>query len=139
FLKYCKGLDNTMNCISVSYRLPRSVFSTCHCTLLSSQHDGRNAHFIAPRRFASSTPLVDCRFFPTKFISATARCLSRIFKCTVRADGSRKILPPFFSVAPMMDWTDNHYRTLARLISQHAWLYTEMIVAETIVHQKNNL
>uniref|UniRef100_J3LWF3 tRNA-dihydrouridine synthase n=2 Tax=Oryza brachyantha TaxID=4533 RepID=J3LWF3_ORYBR len=39
----------------------------------------------------------------------------------------------------MMDWTDNHYRTLARLISKHAWLYTEMVVAETIVHQKDNL
>ncbi|XP_042391019.1 tRNA-dihydrouridine(20/20a) synthase-like isoform X4 [Zingiber officinale] len=48
-------------------------------------------------------------------------------------------LPQLFSVAPMMDWTDNHYRTLARLISIHAWLYTEMVVAETIVHQKDNL
>ncbi|GAB4832577.1 hypothetical protein Ancab_006594 [Ancistrocladus abbreviatus] len=47
--------------------------------------------------------------------------------------------PPHFSVAPMMDWTDNHYRTLARLISKHAWLYTEMIAAETIVYQKGNL
>lgn len=43
------------------------------------------------------------------------------------------------SVAPMMDWTDNHYRTLARLISKHAWLYTEMVAAETIVHQTENL
>ncbi|XP_071680877.1 uncharacterized protein [Lolium perenne] len=48
-------------------------------------------------------------------------------------------LPPLFSVAPMMDWTDNNYRTLARLISRHAWLYTEMVVAETIVHQKDSL
>nr|POF05760.1 trna-dihydrouridine(20/20a) synthase [Quercus suber] len=48
-------------------------------------------------------------------------------------------LPPWFSVAPMMDWTDNHYRTLARLISKHAWLYTEMLAAETIVYQKDNL
>ncbi|KAK4786298.1 hypothetical protein SAY86_002987 [Trapa natans] len=43
------------------------------------------------------------------------------------------------SVAPMMDWTDHHYRTLARLISKHAWLYTEMIAVDTIVHQKDNL
>jgi len=43
------------------------------------------------------------------------------------------------SVAPMMDWTDNHYRTLARLISKHAWLYTEMVVADTINHQQDNL
>ncbi|OIV99683.1 hypothetical protein TanjilG_17493 [Lupinus angustifolius] len=48
-------------------------------------------------------------------------------------------LPPLFSVAPMMDWTDNHYRTLARIISKHAWLYTEMVASETIVHQKDNL
>ncbi|KAL3815088.1 hypothetical protein ACJIZ3_016356 [Penstemon smallii] len=47
--------------------------------------------------------------------------------------------PPWFSVAPMMDCTDNHYRTLARLISKHAWLYTEMIAAETIVFQKGDL
>ncbi|KAF7836053.1 tRNA-dihydrouridine synthase A [Senna tora] len=48
-------------------------------------------------------------------------------------------LPPWFSVAPMMDWTDHHYRTLARLISKHAWLYTEMLAAETIVYQEGNL
>ncbi|VVA34288.1 PREDICTED: tRNA [Prunus dulcis] len=47
--------------------------------------------------------------------------------------------PPWFSVAPMMEWTDNHYRTLARLISKNAWLYTEMLAAETIVYQKDNL
>lgn len=48
-------------------------------------------------------------------------------------------LPPWFSVAPMMEWTDNHYRTMARLISKHAWLYTEMLAAETIVYQEKNL
>ncbi|CAJ1958917.1 unnamed protein product [Sphenostylis stenocarpa] len=47
--------------------------------------------------------------------------------------------PPLFSVAPMMDWTDHHYRTLARLLSKHTWLYTEMLAAETIVYQKGNL
>ncbi|XP_071721335.1 uncharacterized protein [Rutidosis leptorrhynchoides] len=48
-------------------------------------------------------------------------------------------LPPWFSVAPMMEWTDNHYRTMARLVSKHAWLWTEMYAAETIVYQENNL
>ncbi|KAJ0038672.1 hypothetical protein Pint_23986 [Pistacia integerrima] len=52
---------------------------------------------------------------------------------------ARRYLPPWFSVAPMMEWTDNHYRTLARLLSKHAWLYTEMLAAETIVYQKGNL
>ncbi|KQJ81908.1 hypothetical protein BRADI_5g03740v3 [Brachypodium distachyon] len=55
------------------------------------------------------------------------------------AAAAGEYLPPLFSVAPMMDWTDNHYRTLARLISKHAWLYTEMVVAETILHQKDKL
>ena len=33
-----------------------------------------------------------------------------------------------------MDWTDVHYRQLARLISKHTWLYTEMVVDKTIIH-----
>ncbi|CAM8912751.1 unnamed protein product [Rhodiola kirilowii] len=47
--------------------------------------------------------------------------------------------PPWFSIAPMMEMTNHHYRTIARLISKHAWLYTEMLAAETIVYQKDNL
>lgn len=34
----------------------------------------------------------------------------------------------------MMDVTDRHYRALARLISRHATLYTEMVVDRTIIH-----
>lgn len=33
------------------------------------------------------------------------------------------------SVAPMMDWTDTHYRQLARIISRRTWLWTEMVSA----------
>ncbi|XP_024516790.1 uncharacterized protein LOC9656735 isoform X1 [Selaginella moellendorffii] len=47
--------------------------------------------------------------------------------------------PPWFSVAPMMEWTDNHFRALARILSRCSWLYTEMVVAETIVHHENDL
>jgi tRNA-dihydrouridine synthase A len=39
-----------------------------------------------------------------------------------------------FSVAPMMEWTDRHYRVLARLHSRHARLYTEMVTSAAIVH-----
>ena len=39
-----------------------------------------------------------------------------------------------FCVAPMMDWTDRHYRYFARLISQHALLYTEMVTTGAIIH-----
>lgn len=42
--------------------------------------------------------------------------------------------PPFYSVAPMMDVTDRHFRALARLISQFATLYTEMVVDRTLIH-----
>lgn len=38
-----------------------------------------------------------------------------------------------FSVAPMIDWTDRHCRYFHRLLSRHARLYTEMIVADGIL------
>jgi tRNA-dihydrouridine synthase A len=33
-----------------------------------------------------------------------------------------------------MDWTDVYYRQLARMISRHTWLYTEMVVDQTLLH-----
>ena len=33
-----------------------------------------------------------------------------------------------------MDWTDVHFRQLARIISRHTWLWTEMVVDNTIRH-----
>lgn len=41
-----------------------------------------------------------------------------------------------FSVAPMMDWTDSHCRTLMRKLSKKAMLYTEMLNAEAVVRGK---
>ena len=40
----------------------------------------------------------------------------------------------YFSVAPMMDWTDRHCRYFHRLLSSQAILYTEMITADAIIH-----
>jgi tRNA-dihydrouridine synthase A len=37
------------------------------------------------------------------------------------------------SVAPMMDWTDRHYRRFIRLLAPRALLYTEMVVADAIL------
>ena len=37
------------------------------------------------------------------------------------------------SVAPMMDWSDRHYRRFVRLLAPRALLYSEMIVADAIV------
>ncbi|QRN41575.1 MAG: tRNA dihydrouridine(20/20a) synthase DusA [Neisseriaceae bacterium] len=38
------------------------------------------------------------------------------------------------SIAPMLDWTDRHYRYLARLLTKHARLYTEMLHMGAIVY-----
>ncbi|MBW3164542.1 tRNA dihydrouridine(20/20a) synthase DusA [Ferrimonas balearica] len=43
-----------------------------------------------------------------------------------------------FSVAPMLDWTDRHYRYFARLISRQALLYTEMVTTGAIIHGKGD-
>lgn len=39
-----------------------------------------------------------------------------------------------FCVAPMMDWSDRHYRYFARLISRRALLYTEMVTTGAVIH-----
>ncbi|MGL4488939.1 MAG: tRNA dihydrouridine(20/20a) synthase DusA [Rhizobiaceae bacterium] len=39
-----------------------------------------------------------------------------------------------FSVAPMMDWTDRHCRYFHRLLTGEALLYTEMVVADAVIH-----
>lgn len=38
------------------------------------------------------------------------------------------------SVAPMMDYTDRHYRNFMRLITKHTLLYTEMITDKAVIH-----
>ena len=44
-------------------------------------------------------------------------------------------LPPRrVCVAPMLVWTDRHYRYFARHITQHTWLYTEMVTTGTLLH-----
>jgi tRNA-dihydrouridine synthase A len=38
------------------------------------------------------------------------------------------------SIAPMLDWTDRHFRYFARLISRHVLLYTEMVTTGALLH-----
>lgn len=47
---------------------------------------------------------------------------------------SSKIFDTKISVAPMLDWTDRHCRFFHRQLSSKALLYTEMIVADAIIH-----
>ncbi len=47
---------------------------------------------------------------------------------------AQAVSPWRFCVAPMLDWTDRHCRYFLRLISRHARLYTEMVVASALAH-----
>lgn len=38
------------------------------------------------------------------------------------------------AIAPMMDWTDRHCRYFHRQLTQRALLYTEMVVADAVIH-----
>ena len=39
-----------------------------------------------------------------------------------------------FCIAPMLDLTDRHARYFMRLLSRHAWLYTEMVTTQALIH-----
>lgn len=41
---------------------------------------------------------------------------------------------PILSIAPMMEWTDRHFRYFMRFITKHTLLYTEMITAKAILY-----
>ncbi|MEL4425689.1 tRNA dihydrouridine(20/20a) synthase DusA [Shewanella indica] len=51
---------------------------------------------------------------------------------------SIKSIDRVFSVAPMLDWTDRHYRYFARLMSSQTLLYTEMVTTGAILHGKGD-
>ncbi len=42
-----------------------------------------------------------------------------------------------FSIAPMVDYTDKHFRVLIRQITKKSYLYTEMVVAQALFHTSN--
>ncbi len=42
------------------------------------------------------------------------------------------------SVAPMMAVTDRHFRFFLRLLSKKTWLYTEMVVDQSLIHGDKN-
>lgn len=46
----------------------------------------------------------------------------------------KTLSPHRIAVAPMLDWTDRHCRYFHRLLSPHAWLYTEMVTTGALLH-----
>lgn len=45
----------------------------------------------------------------------------------------KKVLADKISVAPMLDWTDKHFRYFLRLICKRATLYTEMVACPALI------
>ena len=43
------------------------------------------------------------------------------------------------SIAPMIQWTDRHWRFFMRLITKRTLLYTEMTMDTALVHNAGNL
>jgi tRNA-dihydrouridine synthase A len=41
---------------------------------------------------------------------------------------------PKIAIAPMLDWSDRHYRFFMRQITKQTTLYTEMVVADAAIH-----
>ena len=50
----------------------------------------------------------------------------------------KQVFSEKISIAPMLDWTDRHFRYFMRLITQHATLYTEMIAAPALILGKRD-
>ena len=43
----------------------------------------------------------------------------------------------YFAIAPMVDFTDRHFRFFMRLLSKKCFLYTEMLNEHAIIYAKN--
>eukprot|EP00039_Didymoeca_costata_P013452 m.204688 g.204688 ORF g.204688 m.204688 type:complete len:386 (+) comp15777_c0_seq9:290-1447(+) len=54
----------------------------------------------------------------------------------LRATQSHSRVVPRLSVAPMLDWTDRHFRYMARLLTKKTHLYTEMVADNALLRGK---
>ena len=59
-------------------------------------------------------------------------------KTSTRMTQESALPPQRLSVAPMMDYTDVHFRQLVRLLSRNSWLYTEMVVDKTLIYNTDH-
>ena len=50
----------------------------------------------------------------------------------------KQVFSEKISIAPMLDWTDRHFRYFMRLITHHATLYTEMVAAPALILGKKD-
>lgn len=88
----------------------------------------RNAHFNRRhvRRFSTSSLSLQS----TSFSESNEK---------IRAEKYEKLMDATkLSLAPMMEYTDRHFRHLVRLISNKTLLYTEMVAANALCHERRN-
>ncbi|GAA0780391.1 MULTISPECIES: tRNA dihydrouridine(20/20a) synthase DusA [Pseudomonadati] len=57
-----------------------------------------------------------------------------LVKTAPKPDTLTNVIDRTFSIAPMLDWTDRHYRYFARLMSANTLLYTEMVTTGAIIY-----
>ena len=95
-------------------------------------------HFAAGRRILSVAAPSAFLHFPATVSPAilhSAEAVTAMQAAAPQVHGAPHAAPQatpragrqLLSVAPMMDWTDTHYRQLARIISRRTWLWTEMV------------
>ena len=65
----------------------------------------------------------------------TTQTMAKLFK-QLSYDAAHKYINHRVSIAPMLDITNTHYRTFARLLTSYSILYTEMIHCDTILNSK---
>lgn len=128
----CRSISTVriQNLVQSETRLALSRYRAEHRTFcVNSQH----------LRMSSASPLEA----EASFISESSHTPGRVHPVSheVVASGSyaTSIEPhrrfdegDIISVAPMMEWTDRHYRFLVRLLSKRIRLYTEMVVENTL-------
>jgi len=92
-------------------------------------------HYAVTRLFSSSSPS-DATTNPTSARSPTFAIQKRIINQEESRKYDEMIGASKLQLAPMMEYTDRHFRHLIRLISGKTLLYTEMVAANALAHER---
>lgn len=90
---------------------------------------------VQPSRFRA-TINGSCRLFDSHLYSTDEDASSSLERSKRYEElmGATKL-----SLAPMMEYTDRHFRHLVRLVSKKTLLYTEMVAANALCHERRNV
>ena len=127
--KQCSGKKFLSTSCSHGSRLRSQSAPTCSRSL---------AFVTSPSRFTSNNVNINIninsRLYSTSTDTAVAAPTTESYKHKQQLLHQATPL----SLAPMMEYTDRHFRHLVRLISSNTLLYTEMVAANAIVHERND-